>query len=180
MYNTNVTTASTTVALRYEYAIRDHLGNTRLMFADLDGSGTVSSSEILQENHYYPFGMNMEGVWLNDAASKDSKYQYNGKELNDNFGLGWSDYGARWYDAAIGRWGQVDPLAMKSKHTSGYCYAYNSPFMFIDPTGEENMIYLVFLKNNDVKLKNSHIVEILRIAQRILDKAGAKAQVKAV
>jgi hypothetical protein len=107
VYNTNVTTTSTTVALRYEYAIRDHLGNTRLMFADLDNLGTISSNEILQENHFYPFGMNMEGVWMNDVGSKDSKYLYNGKELNDDFGLGWMDYGARWYDAGIGRFAAV-------------------------------------------------------------------------
>jgi hypothetical protein len=79
VYNTNVTTSSSTVALRYEYAIRDHLGNTRLMFADLDASNTISLNEVLQENHYYPFGMNMEGVWMNDVGSKDSKYLYNGK-----------------------------------------------------------------------------------------------------
>ena len=46
VYNTNVTTASTTVALRYEYAIRDHLGNTRLMFADLDILGTISANKM--------------------------------------------------------------------------------------------------------------------------------------
>jgi hypothetical protein len=68
VYNTNVTTSNSTVALRYEYAIRDHLGNTRIMFADLDNQGTISLNEVLQENHYYPFGMNMEGVWMNDLG----------------------------------------------------------------------------------------------------------------
>jgi RHS repeat-associated protein len=135
VYNTNVTTTSSTVALRYEYAIRDHLENTRIMFADLDGSSTISLNEVLQENHYYPFGMNMEGVWMNDLGSKDNKYTYNGKELNEDFGLNWSDYGARWYDAAVGRWGQVDDLATEFSNWSPYNYVLNNPIIMVDPSG---------------------------------------------
>jgi hypothetical protein len=39
----------------------------------------------------------MAGPWMNDAA-QDNRYQYNGKELNDDFGLGWNDHGARRYE----------------------------------------------------------------------------------
>ncbi|MEM9921673.1 MAG: DUF6443 domain-containing protein, partial [Bacteroidota bacterium] len=65
---------------RYEYCLKDHLGNSRLTFSDLDGSGTVDTSEILQESHYYPFGMQMEGSW---SSVRPNKYGYNGKELNE-------------------------------------------------------------------------------------------------
>ena len=38
-------------------------------------------------------------------------YKYNGKELDRMHGLDWYDYGTRYYDAVLGRWMCVDPLA---------------------------------------------------------------------
>jgi RHS repeat-associated protein len=62
-------------------------------------------------------------------------YQYNGKELNEDFGLGLSDYGARWYDASLGRWWSVDPLSEMYSAQNSYHYGMNSPMMYIDPDG---------------------------------------------
>jgi len=125
---------------RYEYNIRDHLGNTRLTFTDKDGDGTIEVSsdpevnEILQENHYYPFGMAMDGQWMANAGRED-KYQYNGKELHDDFGLGWYAYGARFYDPVIGRFTGVDPIADRFPWVSTYNYAENEPVGSIDLHG---------------------------------------------
>ncbi len=144
-FNLNVD-ASNTPSWRKEYALRDHLGNTRLMFADKDGDGMVevtsnaSTNEILQENHYYPFGLSYGGShWMNDAA-RDNGYKYNGKELNEDWGLGWYDYGARWYMPDLGRWGAVDPLAEEMASWSSYSYALNNPIQFVDPDGMAPMI----------------------------------------
>lgn len=119
---------------RYEYNLRDHLGNTRVTFADLDNSGTVTTSEILQQNHYYPFGANIEGL---SSTSTPNKYQYNGKEWNEDFGLNWNDYGARMYDPWVGRWWGVDFLADKYTNNTPYHYGINNPVLFIDPNGME-------------------------------------------
>lgn len=140
VFNTNTGTTSAD-ALRYEYAIRDHLGNTRLMFTDKNADGkiditTTASTEVLQENHYYPFGMNMSGPWQDDAA-RNTPYQYNGKELNEDFGLGLSDYGARWYDAGLGRWWSADAMTEKYLDLSPYNYVMNNPLRFIDPDGNQ-------------------------------------------
>ena len=91
-------------AFYYDYTIKDHLGNARVNFR---ANGIVVT--LLEVFHYYPFGMLMEGTGT--IASSSNKYRYNGKELNEDLGLNWSDYGARWYDAAVGRWWSVDPLA---------------------------------------------------------------------
>jgi RHS repeat-associated protein len=129
-------------AFRYEYNIKDHLGNTRLTFADINSNGAVditgvaTTTEILSENHYYPFGMNMGYDWMNNTAiSPDTKYQYNGKEYNDDFGLNWNDYGARWYDGSLGRWMSVDPLAEKTANINTYSYVKSNPMLLLDRDG---------------------------------------------
>ena len=53
----------------------------------------------------------MEGNWtLSGGNGEGNKYGYNGKELNDDFGLGWNHHDWRFLDVAINRWVTVDPL----------------------------------------------------------------------
>jgi RHS repeat-associated protein len=127
---------------QYEYSIKDHLGNTRITFADLNANNVVDvPGDILQENHYYPFGMNMNYAWLNNAAQPDTKYQYNGKELNEDFGLNLYAYGFRYYDAAISRFISVDPLANKFPYLTTFQYASGNPVKNIDLDGLEGLFF---------------------------------------
>lgn len=56
-------------------------------------------------------------------------------ELNEDLGLNWLDYGARWYDPAIARFPSVDPIIEKFPHLTPYNYASNDPISKIDLWG---------------------------------------------
>ena len=81
----------------------------------------------------------MEGPGF--GAQGANKYQYNGKELNSDFGLNWNDYGARFYDPAIGRWNVIDPLSSKHGNITPYNYVMNNPIKLIDPIGLDTAIF---------------------------------------
>jgi RHS repeat-associated protein len=105
----------------YYYYLKDHQGNNRVV---INSSGTVAET-----NHYYPFGSLF-------ASTSVQPYKYNGKELDTKKGLNWYDYGARHYDATLGRWLAVDPLAEKYYSTSTYGYCLNNPMKYVDPNGK--------------------------------------------
>ena len=106
---------------KYHYYLQDHQGNNRVV-ADKDGN-------VDETNHYYPFG----GVFA--SSQNVQPYKYNGKELDTKKGLNWYDYGAREYDAVLGRFTTMDPMAEKYYAVSPYTYCVNNPIKFVDPTG---------------------------------------------
>lgn len=85
--------------------------------------------------NYDPWGLNLAGI--ETQGNPEHKFQYNGKEKQEEFGLDWSDYGARMYDGQLGRWHTVDPLAEKFKEWSPYNYVLNNPLKYIDPDGKD-------------------------------------------
>ena len=109
----------------------DHLGNVRVSYKKDVQNGGVT---VLDENHYYPFGMRHRGV-NSVKLNPDYKYSYNGKELQNELGLNMHDYGARNYDASLGRWIVVDPAAELMRRFSPYNYVFNNPLVFIDKDG---------------------------------------------
>ena len=107
---------------QYHYYLKDHQGNNRVV---VDEEGTVE-----EVNHYYPFG----GVFSSTGDAQP--YKYNGKELDRKGGLDWYDYGARHYDAALGRWHVVDPMAEEYYDLNPYNYCGNNNVNNIDINGD--------------------------------------------
>ena len=76
-----------------------------------------------------------EGLTVSMVSSGKYKMSFNGKELQDELGLNYYDYHARNYDASLGRWMNIDPLAEKYTARSPYEYCASNPINLIDPTG---------------------------------------------
>ncbi|MDC8006047.1 DUF6443 domain-containing protein [Aureisphaera galaxeae] len=147
-------TATGTYEFVYQY--KDHLGNIRLSYSDTNLDGIIDpSTEIIEESNYYPFGLKQKGYNTNISSQGNAlaqNYKYNSKELNSEMGLEWYDYGARNYQADLGRWMNIDPLADDYVRWSPYNYTMNNPVFFIDPDGKRVKIgdeYYEYDENRD-------------------------------
>jgi RHS repeat-associated protein len=149
----------------------DNEGGLRCSFDDFKVEQV--KSPVVQMDDYYPFGLKFNGYQRENSVQQN--YLYNGKELQAGLNLGWLDYGARMYMPEIGRWGVMDLHTGKYEITSPYNYAFNNPLLFVDPTGMDNIIYLI-VPDNDRKVKAK---DIEKAANKMLSDLGlSKIQVK--
>jgi len=108
------------------YFLKDHLGSIRV---------TVNASgNVVAYDDYYPFGMQMPGR-TQDSSAADGRYKFTGKERDTE--TKYDYFGARFYDARICRWLQVDPMAEKHIGWSPYVYCLNNPLRYIDKYGKQ-------------------------------------------
>lgn len=100
-------------------------------------------SFVLEEDHYYPFGLNISVT--NPLPAYRNSIKFVSKELqHDEFvnaagnksGIELYDFGARMQDPQIGRWNGIDPMASNFASHSPYAYCLNNPIAFLDPDGK--------------------------------------------
>ena len=107
------------------------MGNTRIIYADVNNDGSIAQSEILDENHYYAYGMELPGSFINGS---DYRYKFNGIERVESFSMDFAFY--RGLDPILGRWYGVDPEAEMYANMSPYCAMNNNPGNEVDPLGD--------------------------------------------
>ena len=113
----------------YQFFHKDHLMSTRVVFED-GGSGVAA---LISEAHSYPFGLAFDGDF---TVNNKVKRLYNFKEQVQDFGLGWMDFGARYYtNGAVPVFVGVDPIASDYPYVSPFNYAENEPVANIDLWG---------------------------------------------
>ena len=130
---------------RYDYVLSDHLGNSRLLYSDLNDNGIPEvPNEIISETHYYPFGMPMTGPWMENTGaggvSERLQYGYNGIMRPQGSGLGINMARYRTLDPITGRWWQVDPEAESFAGLTPYNSMGNSPVSLADPQGDAPLV----------------------------------------
>jgi len=137
----------------YTYFLKDHLGNTRVNInSDYLSKNTSKAYGASDQIDYYPFGMERSNTNQTSGGpfnSGTNPYLYNGKEIDRMNGLNENDYGRRWYDAAICRWGTVDPLAERHYNVTPYAYVLNNPIRYVDNDGlteEERLAAVNYIK----------------------------------
>jgi RHS repeat-associated protein len=124
---------------KYRYVIKDQVGSTRVVYHDDSGNGAVEASEILDENHYYAYGMEYTGSgFINNTGYA---YKFNGIERVEAFQSDFAFY--RGLDPILGRWYQVDPKAEAVMDMSPYCAMGNNPVSYSDPDGDLPFLAIV-------------------------------------
>lgn len=83
--------------------------------------------------------MSADLVNIEKSLLSGYSYGFNGMEKDDEVkGSGNSyDFGARIYDARVGRWLSTDPKESKYSFISSYSFANNNPVFYVDPSGED-------------------------------------------
>jgi len=114
------------------YFLKDHLGSIRATVLDSIGAPVIGHDD------YDPWGYPLAGrtkaipaPYLQGA----SKNKFTRKERDEEYGLNLDYFGARYYDAQIGRWMVREPLAEKYPSWSPYNYALDNPIRFYDING---------------------------------------------
>ncbi len=113
------TSPSSTTTYRYVYDIR---GSVRLVV-------NASTGVIAQQLDYGPWG-----EVLDDSAPGFQPFGYAGGEYDATTDL--VRFGARDYDAEIGRWTAKDPIGFAGGDTNLYAYVGGDPIGLVDVTGK--------------------------------------------
>ncbi|MBL8233676.1 MAG: RHS repeat-associated core domain-containing protein, partial [Bryobacterales bacterium] len=158
----------------------DHLGSTRLV---TDGSGTVA-----RRMDYTPFGVELTAAdtpyrtsGLGYAVDGLTRLKFTGKERDAETGLDFFE--SRYFSSAQGRFTSPDAMLAKKEWLADpqrwnrYAYVRNNPLRFVDPNGEDLVVYYWDSKNltdEQRKWLNENRQQVLDTIRDRFTKAGIK------
>src|SRR5690606_23197289 len=98
---------------------------------------TLTQGNLLEENHYYPFGLPITALSNKLVSSVENRHKYQGNEYLEANELRWMDFQARQYDPQLGRFLGIDALANagRQQYLSPYHAMGCNPVTLIDPLG---------------------------------------------
>ena len=121
---------------------KDHLGSTRNL-----------NNNTMQMD-YYPFG---EALAI---SGSETDYLFSGKELDSHTTDDLYYFGARYYDASIGRWLVPDPASNLHPEWTPFHYCFNNPLQFVDPVGMDTTDSQNSQMEQDTDETNNNVVEV--------------------
>ena len=121
------------------------IGDTRLgIDGNSDGVIDHYEAEVLSQQDYYPFGMQMPG---REYSSSSYRYGYNGMEKYDDLKTEGNslDFGARIYDPRTARWYSLDPLQKKYPGETHYGFVSGNPIIYADADGRDKIFRVTYI-----------------------------------
>lgn len=131
--------ASTTKSMK-RYELINHERNINVVISDraIIQYDDNNVAEVVSASDHYPFGMKMPQR-IKESTSTTYAFGFSGKEKQMEVSSSGDvyDYGARMYEARLGRWLSMDALVRKFPSVTPYAYSDNSPISLIDMNGDE-------------------------------------------
>jgi RHS repeat-associated protein len=137
-----------------------------------------NSGPLLEETHYYPFGLTMAGISSKALGKQENNYKFNGKEIQkqefaDGNGLEMYDFKYRFYDMQIGRFFNQDRLADKFAYMTPYQFCSNNPIWLKELDGLEGVKYTdVDANGNQRTVVEKNVVVLTQPLREIPDGAS--------
>ncbi|HEX2607522.1 MAG TPA: DUF6443 domain-containing protein [Flavisolibacter sp.] len=95
---------------------------------------------LLEESHYYPYGLKIAGISSRAAGNPLNRYGYQGAFSEEEPETDYNEFALRRYDAQTGRWTGVDPY---DQFASPYVGMGGNPVSEVDEDGGFSAPYLV-------------------------------------
>ncbi len=120
----------------YVYIFVSNESNNLVYFDNLQVLQEKSS--LIEETHYYPFGLTMAGISSKAAGTIQNKEKtFQGQRFDDDLELNWVQFKWRNHDPQIGRFIEIDPLAEDYVYNSTYAFSENKVTNHIELEGLE-------------------------------------------